>query len=302
MPHSGPGVTTTDSPAAARRRLRFALRTAREAVGLTQLEVADSLEWSVSKVNRIENGDVTISATDLKAVMGLLRITDREDAETLASYARTARKRGWWDEPQYKTHLTPAVLQLIQYEAEATAIRCFQPTVVPGVLQTAEYARAVLEVWKDNMPEPTRVARHEVRAARRRRLFGRPGSPQYLLLLDESVVLRRVGGPAVMTAQLKYVTEMIKSANLIVRIIPLIDGAAISQLGDFTILDLDDDESAILYREIALDDNIRDAHDIVDRYRQTFEQMWEAALTPADTIELIESHAIIMSKSFGRSA
>ena len=83
-------MPTTDSPAAARRRLRFALRTAREAAELTQAEVADRLEWSVSKVNRIENGEVTISATDLRALMTLVGVTDQDTVEQLTAWARAA--------------------------------------------------------------------------------------------------------------------------------------------------------------------------------------------------------------------
>ena len=296
----GKKLATTDSPAAARRRLRFALRNAREAKQLTQAEIADKLEWSVSKVNRIENGDVTISATDLRALISLLEVTDGTTVEELTSYARAARRRGWWDDPQHRPHLTDALRQLIQYEAEATAIRCFQPTLIPGVLQTAEYGRAVLEFWKD-LPQETRVARLALRASRNRGLFGRSGGPQYLLLLDESVVLRHVGGPAVMAAQLRFVLNMIETAKLIVRVIPFVDGAVMSQVGDFTILDLAEDENAILYREVALDDNIRDAHEIVERYRRTFEQMWEVALTPDESTRLIEGHAAILTTSIERT-
>src|SRR6185369_13946342 len=90
VPHEdarrGRDLPTTDSPAAARRRLRFALRSARENAGLTQSDVAARLEWSVSKVNRIENGEVTISPTDLRALMGLIGVTDRKIIDSLAGY------------------------------------------------------------------------------------------------------------------------------------------------------------------------------------------------------------------------
>lgn len=284
----------SDSPAAARRRLRFALRTARDAAQLTQAEVAERLEWSISKVNRIENGEVTISATDLRALLDLLGIADRETVAEFTSWARTARSRGWWDDPQFRAHITPAMRQLIQYEAEATAIRCFQPTIVPGALQTPEYAKAILDFWTE-LPDETRAARHAVRAERRRRIFNRLDRPAYLLLLDESVVQRTVGGPVVMAEQLRTVLAMIRAGELIVRIVPLVHAALIGQAGNFTIIDLMEDESAILYRELIHEDNIQDDRDTVELYRWTFERMWEVALSPEASAAFIEGHAAALN-------
>jgi transcriptional regulator with XRE-family HTH domain len=297
----GNGLTTTDSPAAARRRLRFALRAAREAAELTQAEVAERLEWSVSKVNRIENGEVTISATDLRALMALLGVTDRETVERLTSWARTARSRGWWDEPEYRAHLTPAMRQLIQYEAEATAIRCYQPTIVPGALQTPEYAQEILNFWTD-IPNETRAVRHAVRAERRRRIFQGTERPVYLLLLDESVIHRQVGGPAVMAGQLRSLLAMIRNNDLIVRIVPMVHGAMIGQGGNFTIIDLiGEQESSVLYQELLHEDHIRDERETVNLYRSLFERMWEVALTPEASTAFIEGHAATMDPSIFRN-
>jgi transcriptional regulator with XRE-family HTH domain len=297
--HDGPlarerELPTTDSPAAARRRLRLALRSARELAQLTQADVAERLEWSISKVNRIENGEVTISATDLRALMALLGVTDAETVELFTSWARTARSRGWWDGPQFRAHLTPALRQLIQYEAEATAIRCFHPTLIPGMLQTPEYARTVLDFWVE-LPEETRAARQALRLERRSRLLQRQDRPQFLLLLDESAIQRPVGGPAVMAEQLSSLLFAIRSGEIIARVVPLISGAHLGAMGSFTILDLSDDENAILYREIALDDdNVRDG-DVVGQFRRAFEHMWAVALPPEKSAVLIESQATIMN-------
>lgn len=293
-------MPTIDSPAAARRRLRFALRTAREARQLTQADVADSLEWSVSKVNRIENGEVTISATDLRALMVLLAVTDPAIVEMLTGYARAARSRGWWDGPDFRAHITPAMRQLVQYEAQATAIRCFQPTLVPGVLQTPRYARAILDFWVE-LPEGTRVARQAIRAERRARLFDHPDRPAFLLLLDESVVQRQVGGPAVMAEQLGSLLARIRAGEIVVRIVPLVRGASLGPTGGFMVLDLEADENAVLYREIGLDDdNVRDERETVGQYRRAFERMWEVALTADQSTALVEGHAAAMNPAFVR--
>jgi transcriptional regulator with XRE-family HTH domain len=289
-------LATTDSPAAARRRLRFALRAARDTAQLTQADVAERLEWSVSKVNRIENGEVTISATDLRALMALLGVEDPQTVEQFTQWARTARSRGWWDSPEYRAHITPAMRQLIQYEAEATAIRCFQPTLIPGSLQTPEYARAILDFWIE-LPDETKAARQAVRAERRARLFDRPNRPDFLLLLDESVVHRQVGGPAVMADQLRALQEMVGRGEIILRIVPLLHGASLGLAGNFMILDLEDYENAILYREVALDDDdIRD-DETADHYRRVFERMWQVALSPDQSMDLIKGQAAVMNAS-----
>ena len=292
-------MASIDSPAAARRRLRLALRKARDASGLTQGEVAEALDWSVSKVNRIENGEVTVSLTDVRALLALLRVTDNAAVEELTSDARTARKRGWWDDPRYRANVTSASLQLIQYEAEATAIRTYQPTLIPGVLQTPEYASTILDFWTQLSPE-ARTVRREVRARRGKQLFDGPDGPTYLLILDESVVLRQPGGFSVMAAQLHSVLEATRNPKVHVRVIPLTEGGIYALQGDFIILDLSEDENAILYREAALTDNLTDAREIVDRYRQTFEQMWQLALTEDESKRLIGATAAAMLASLDR--
>jgi transcriptional regulator with XRE-family HTH domain len=293
-------MTSIDSPAAARRRLRLALRKAREASGLTQAEVAEELDWSVSKVNRIENGEVTVSLTDTRALLELLRITDSATVEELTRDARTARRRGWWDDPRYRPHFTTPMLQLTQYESEATTIRCFQPTLIPGVLQTPEYARAIFNVWTELPPE-TIAGRQDLRARRASELFERSPIPTYLVILDESVVLRRIGGASVMAEQLQALLAFVKDYGIIVRVVPLTEAAPLSALGGFTILNLGDEENSIMYREAVLADAITDAHDMIEMYRRMFEQMWEMALTPAASNRLVEAHVASLLASLDRA-
>src|SRR5689334_24746209 len=108
-------MTSGDSPAVARRRVRLAVRAAREARGLTQSEVAEAMEWSLSKVMRIESGEVTISPNDLRPLLQYLDIRDRPVVEDLVRAAKTSRQRSqWWDEPQFREALTPPMRQWIQ--------------------------------------------------------------------------------------------------------------------------------------------------------------------------------------------
>jgi transcriptional regulator with XRE-family HTH domain len=293
-----------ESPAVARRRLRFAIRRAREAAGLTQSQVAEALVWSLSKVNRIEKGDVTVSSTDLRALLHLLNISDEATVAQLTADARTSRQRGWWDNPRYREHLTAATLQLLQFEAEATAIRTFQPTLVPGLLQTRAYAQAVLERWRDDLGDAAEAVRLEVRINRAAHVLDSPDPPTLLVVLDESVILRRVGGAEIMKEQLEHLLTANERPNVIVRVLPLADGAD-SMYGSFTIMDLGDEENAILYlegiyKEAILGDEILHTPDVVRRHRRRFETMWEQSLTPEATIRSIEARRAVMRASMDR--
>jgi transcriptional regulator with XRE-family HTH domain len=282
-------MTVGESPAAARRRLRLALRAAREAKRLTQRQVATSLDWSLSKVNRIEAGEVTVSSTDLQALLRLLDITDDTRVEQLTAEARASRRRGWWDQPEYREHLTAATIQELQYETEATAIRSFQPTFLPGPLQTPAYAAAIVGLWSDELSEADRATRAEVRGRRREQLFGRPEPPDYLLILDESVLLREVGGPQVVAEQFADLLSLVHAQRLAVRILPLAHAAAYA-IGGFTIYSSDDEDVA-LYRESHLADEMVYAPDTVRRHRRIFDQMWEHCLTVEASIRRIEARA-----------
>lgn len=289
-----------ESPAVARRRLRLALRREREAKRLTQGQVARALDWSLSKVQRIEGGEVAVSSTDLRALLDLLGITDRERVEQMLADAKASRKRGWWDEPKYREHLTPATMQLLQFETEASVIRVFQPTLIPGVLQTPDYAQFIMDFVSSELSEADRAARMEVRMLRREHLLDGPDPPKYLLILDESVLHREVGGPHVMAEQLYEVLKVASRPKITVRIAPFTEAALLAVLGPFTIFDLGDEENAVLYREGQLMDEILHSPDVISRHRSTYEQLWETSLDNEASARLIEARAAAMLSAADR--
>lgn len=125
------------SPAVARWIVRGALRRARETGYMTQGEVARALDWSLSKIQRIESGEVTVSTTDLMAMVRHYGNVTVEDAERLVELVRVCKRgTGWWDNPRYKRYLRLPTLELIQFEGEAAQIQAFNPLVLPGLLQT----------------------------------------------------------------------------------------------------------------------------------------------------------------------
>jgi hypothetical protein len=250
--------------------------------------VAEALDWSLSKVNRIESGEVTVSTTDLRALLALFGIADDARVDRLLENAKASRRRGWWDEPKYREHLNPATMQLLQFETEASAIRVYQPTLVPGLLQTNEYAETILNLW-DELPEAHRAVRLEVRMRRREQVFSRPDPPQYFVILDESVLMREFGGLRVMAEQFREMLRMAAAPNIMIRVLPLANGTQIAMAGQFSIFDLGDEENAILYRESALGDEISQVLDDLRRRRHLFEQTWLQSLTVEASIRLIEA-------------
>lgn len=279
------------SPAVARYRLRVVLREAREAKGLTQRQVADALDWSLSKVNRIESGEVSVTTTDVRALLDLYEIMDPDQVQGLLQQARTARQRSWWDQQQFREHLPTDLVETFQFETEATEIRTFQPTVVPGVLQTRAYADAILQLWRDEHSDAYRTALIESRSLRHDRLFGRSDPPLYLLALDESVLMRSVGGPAVLSEQLYSLLNAVDAGQVTVRVVPFAHMSGYAAAWNmFTIYTLGE-ENVLVYREYySIVDNTF-SKETIKQYRQRFDQLWEHSLTPEASVRLIEARA-----------
>jgi transcriptional regulator with XRE-family HTH domain len=292
---------TVESPAVARRRLRLALRKAREAKGFTQGEVAKRLEWSLSKVNRIESGEVTISNTDLQAVLRLFDITDTDRIAQLSADARASRRRGWWDEPSYREHLTPATMQMLQFETEATAIRVFQPVLVPGLLQTRPYSEFIMNFFNEDLDAETRRIRLDVRVQRHGQVFETADPPAYFLMLDESVLFREMGGPEIMADQLRQLLLHIAKPHISLRVLPMTDAVTLTMLGQFTLFDLGDEENAVLYHESIIQDEIVHNQKLIRFHREHFDQKWDdQALDEEASARLIEARAAEMRSSLDR--
>jgi transcriptional regulator with XRE-family HTH domain len=283
-------MTLDEPPAVARRRLRLALRRERDARGLTQRHVAEALDWSLSKVNRIEAGDVTISGTDLQALLRLFEITDPDRVGELTEEARAARRRGWWDQPDYREHLTPAMIQSLQFEVKATAISAFQPNVVPGVLQTRGYAESLMDFWVGDLADAVRATRVESRMRRRDQLLHRLDPPDFRLVLDESVLLREVGGPLVMSGQLDDLLGLVRAGRVSVRVVPLAHPTAYVMAGSFTIY-VSGEEDVALYRENQLGDELVYEANSLRRSRHRFERVWDQSLGEEASTRLIDARA-----------
>jgi transcriptional regulator with XRE-family HTH domain len=279
----------------ARRRLRLALREARESKGLTQGEVAEANDWSLSKVIRIESGEVGITPNDLRPLLTFLGIKDRARVEALMADARASRARQrklWWQEHPYRDNLSPALRRFIEFEAEASSSRMFQNTMAPGRIQTPEYAAAVLANWRGELNDEAIDVRIDARM-RRRNAFLAPESTEHIyLLMDESVLHRTMGNADVLVGQLNEFLRLIDAGRLTVRVIPFGTDGPLPTFGIFELIYLTEDASdheAVIYIEDFLSDKLIDDHVEIDRHRNKFEQLWSSAAKEDQSRALIES-------------
>jgi transcriptional regulator with XRE-family HTH domain len=279
-------ASETPSPAVQRRRLRAELRRARLDAGLTQEQVAAAMDWSLSKLIRIENGSVGISTNDLRAVLLHYKITDESRTAELLALSRAARERTWWS--TYRDSAPPRLLQLIEYEAAAFIARSFQPLLVPGLLQTEEYARTSIRQLAPQMEESQLEALVEVRM-KRQELLQRSDAPLLFFVMDEAVVRRAVGGQEVMRRQLQRLIEVSDAPNVTIEVVPFGAGLFPGLQGQFLIYEFSDAaDDDVLYLEDGRGALLsRDRPDEVLSFREEFEQLREASLGPEGSVDFL---------------
>ena len=284
------GDGDSPSPVVQRRRLRTELRRARQQAELTQDQVAEAMEWSLSKVIRIEAGTVGISANDLKALLGHYRIVDEDQVANLLALARAGRERPW--QSVYGDVVSPRLLQFIEFEAAASISRNFEPLLVPGLLQTEDYARAIFRQFSGDVTAERIDAQVEVRM-RRQELLDRADPPLLFFILDEAVIRRLIGGKDVMRRQLRRLTEMAARPHVTVEVVPFSAGVHPGLLGSFVIQEFPDPaDDDVLYLESPQGEVIsRDDPDLVLHYREVFEELRALSLGPDDSVTFLDKLA-----------
>lgn len=279
--------SSSPSPIVQRRRVRAELRAARLKAKLTQEQVAKALDWSQSKVMRIEAGSVGVSTTDLKALLSVYGIDDTEQIDKLVALGKAARERGWWS--NYRDALSTGknneLLQLIEYESGAAIRRQFEPLLVPGLLQTEEYARAMISAFASADRVEALV---EIRM-KRQKLLERPDAPQMFFILDEAVIHRLVGGKDAMRRQISRLIELGRRPHVTIEVVPFGAGAHLGLRGQFVVLEFPDPEDDdVLYLENTGGDLIRrEESDQVLPYLEAFEQLRAISLGPEGSAEYL---------------
>jgi len=286
-------MSQVDLPAVARRRVRLALRSARESKLLTQTDIAKAMDWSLSKVMRIEKGEVNVSPSDLKLLLQHLDVRDPVQVGQLLDDAKLSRQERWSIDPVDREHLTPAMLELIQFEAKATTIRYFANVLIPGPLQTRRYAEAIFgNSAPKNLSAETAAARVSLRQRRVLQLYREP-PPECQVILDESVLWRALGGGAeVMAEQLHHLLTLVSETRLEVRILPFAAPASqFTYVGPFVLHDLERGETALLYRERMDADEVVTTPTELAQHRLMFDRMWAGASDAGTSRQMIAERA-----------
>ncbi len=212
-------VTASENPMFLRQRLRDRLKRAREAAALTQQQVADRFSWSPSKVIRIENGKIGVSITDAMALAEAYALSP-DEREELVALARAARRPPWF--APYRGVMTPALEAYIAYEESATIVRAFERNVMPGLVQTEEYARSLLQTIEEDRPE---AAEHRIELRIRRQQILTSQQAEFFFILDESVLRRTIGSSEIMRQQCETLLRVSELPNVTVYYVPFTAGA-----------------------------------------------------------------------------
>ena len=276
-------VARGGSPTIRRRELGALLRALRTEHGLTAEEVTARLLFSPTKLSRIETGQSGASARDIRDLCQLYNVTDPRELENLMTLAREGKQRGWWQDYAilYGTY--------VGLEAEASSIDIYQSGVVPGLLQTEEYVRAMLKTQVPPFSPEEIQQRVQTRLTRQDLLTpGEDTRLQYHAVLDEAALHRRVGGPQEMAAQLRRLAQSAEQPNVRVQVLPFEAGAHPAMESNFCILTLDQPlVSDVVYVEGLVGNVYLERPPDVERYRQVFSRLRTIALNEPDSISLI---------------
>jgi hypothetical protein len=246
------------------------------------------MDWSLSKLNRIESGLVGISTSDLKGLLRLYGITEDKDVDPYVQMARAGRdQRQWWDEYRHVT--SSAFVNFLAYENAASVIQQFQPMLIPGLLQEEEYARAVLEELAGSASKQLVDDWVQLRVKRQEELFERPDRPEMLFVLSEAALRPWVGGAEVMRRQLRRLREASNIDNLTIEIVPFKAGAHPGMKGPFVILQFSEElVEDVLFLENSRGDMIsRDAKEEIEPHYEALGRLRDLA-KHADPSALID--------------
>ncbi len=273
------------SPTVRGRRLMRELTRLRQAQGLSLDVAAGRLDFSKSKLYRLENGRGRITTDDLEDMLDLYVVRPPQ-REALIKLGRDARKRGWWT--GYTDVFTGSY---IGFEAEAASIR-INASMVPGIFQTEDYAREVITRTGLKLGQDEAERKVAARTARQRALLDRDDAPQIHVVLDEAALHRQVGGPEVTAGQLAVLTGTSTRPGVTLQILPFTAGANAGMDGKFTILTFPDPEDPpVAYVEGLMGDVYVESDEGLDLYSLAWTQLVTGALSPGESTEMIRKLA-----------
>jgi transcriptional regulator with XRE-family HTH domain len=269
-------MATPQSPIGSRRRLGAELKRLRARTGMTLDEVAELMTCSTSKISRLETGKGVPKVPDVSELMRIYGVTSDTEREMLLRLVRDGRQHGWWepltDGVSPERYVLDAPGRYAALESDATAVRTFDVSIVPGLLQTPEYARAV---FAETLPHhlPAEIDRLVDLRVKRQEALSRtdPAPLELVALLDEAMLARVVGGAEVMAAQLDRLLELGSLPNVTIRVLPFRAGILRAHVGDFALIEIPVElGSDVVYIEGHAGDSYLDASSDVRLYQDVF--------------------------------
>jgi len=266
------------------RRLGRELRRLRDARGWTLDQAAAKIGCSPSRISRIESGDIKSRPGDVIEFLLAYDIAlEGKPGTSLLSLARDLRQPGWW---QRLDALSGRYATFIAYEAEAVELRNFEPTLVPGLLQTEDYARAINSVGRETGAAAIEQ-RVQVRLTRQALLTRKPTPLRLHTVLSEAALMCEVGGIDVLRTQLEHLARVATKPNVTVQVLRFAAGATLADRGGFAVLSFDDGEPSLGYVETPAGELLLESPQEVDRLTADYDHLRSLAMSPAESVRFI---------------
>ncbi|MGP8297649.1 helix-turn-helix domain-containing protein [Streptomyces inhibens] len=262
------------------------LRRLREAAGITREAAGDAIRGSHAKISRLELGRVSCKERDVADLLTLYNVTDEAARSDFLKLAGRTSTPGWWH--QYGDVLPGWFETHIGLEEAASVIRTYEVQFVPGLLQTAEYARAVAQLGHPRST-PEEIERRVQLRVQRQELLTLPDAPRVWAVIDEASLRRPLGGPEVMAGQLRHLLKMAELPNVTLQIAPFSLGGLAAAGGPITILRfLEPDLPDIVYLEQLTSALYLDKRDDVDHYLAVMDRLSAQSESPRESLAILE--------------
>lgn len=276
-------------PTALRILLGSQLRRLREGNGVTREEAGHLIRGSESKISRMELGRVGFKERDVADLLTLYGVTDEEARAAVLDLVKTANEPGWWH--RFNDVLPTWFQAYVGLEEAAARIRTYEVQFVPGLLQTKEYARAVVTAGSAGLGGEEISRRVDLRLERQR-VLDKADGPIFWAVIDEAALRRPIGGAEVMRAQIEHLIEQMRQPNITIQVMPFSFGGHSAEGGAFSILRFpDQDLPDVVYVEQLASALYLDKREDVDRYTEVMERLCAVSTTPDETVELLRAIA-----------
>ncbi|GIH67689.1 MULTISPECIES: helix-turn-helix domain-containing protein [Microbispora] len=278
-------IQAGSGPTALRILLGSQLRKLRESKGISRDQAGQCIRASESKISRMELGRVGFKERDVVDLLALYGVEDEETRDVVMNLVERANEPGWWHR---FNDLLPSWFQAyVGLEEAAERIRTYEVQFVPGLLQTKEYARAVIMAGAVGAA-PEEIARRVDLRLERQRILDGENSPKFWAVIDEAALRRPIGGVEVMRGQIQHLIDLMNQPNVTIQVIPFSYGGHAAEGGAFSILRFaDPDLPDIVYVEQLASALYLDKREEVDRYSEVMERLCAVSTTPTETVDLL---------------